>query len=107
VPSEKEALELYNKIRNNKTLQTLEETGFKLGVARGKSIDVDISVIKNSLQKQYDDFQEAYFRFSTPFFAGSMEPVTREGRELNKQKLEKCIADLRNVAGCLFLKINV
>jgi hypothetical protein len=89
VPSEKEALELYNKIRNNKTLQTLEETGFKLGVARGKSIDVDISVIKNSLQKQYDDFQEAYFRFSTPFFAGSMEPVTREVRKMYS-RLTKC-----------------
>jgi len=80
--------ELWNKIRNNEMLQVREREGFKRGEARGKHMDYAAwTIFEISLVKQWNDLFKAMCT----------------GKASDKMR---CIADLRNVAGCLFLKVE-
>jgi len=84
---EEQATFLYNSIRDNGELQTLEVQGFLRGAERKKTMDVDVNILFESLGKQYRDFVRAY---------GIND----------REDMKRCLADLRNVAGCFFLKLT-
>jgi hypothetical protein len=84
---EEQATFLYNSIQGNGELQTLEIQGFVRGAIRKKTLDVDINVIFESVGKQYRDFVRAY-------------------GDNNSEAMKRCLADLRNVAGCFFIKLT-
>lgn len=80
--------DLWEEIRNNEKLQVLEKQGFKRGKRKGKTMDVPLGAIYGGLEKQWRDLMNAYLCCD------------------NVGKVMRCIADLRNVAGCLFLKLD-
>jgi len=84
---DEQAVFLYNSIRNNGELQTLEIEGFQRGVKRKKTMDVTLDVLFESLGKQYRDFLRSY--------------GMNDG-----ENMKRCLADLRDVAGCFFLKLT-
>ena len=84
---DEQAVFLYNSIRNNGELQTLEIEGFQRGAKRKKTMDVTLDVLFESLGKQYRDFLRSY--------------GMNDG-----ENMKRCLADLRDVAGCFFLKLT-
>ncbi len=70
-------------IRDNKELLNLEEAGFRRGDEKIKTMDVSSNDLKGSLYKQLMDYLYAP----------------------NVDETKRSLADLRNVAGCLFLKL--
>jgi hypothetical protein len=84
---EEQAMVQYNLIHENKRLENFEKQGFLRGVKKKKTMNVDIFVLFDSLGKQYRDLVRAY---------GIND----------KEDMKRCLADLRNVAGCLFLKVE-
>ena len=80
--------ELWKEIRNNKKLQALEKRGFTRGKRKGKTMNVPLGELYSSLTKQFREVGEAYL-------------LCTDGAHLRR-----CLADLRNVAGCLFLKLD-
>ena len=81
------ANKLYNKISSDKELRDLEIEGFVRGAKKGKSMDVSLKELMQSLRKQYLDWLEAYNSKKIP-------------------DMKRTIADLRNDAGCVFLKLK-
>lgn len=81
------ALALWNQITENVHLEELEKEGLCRREQRGKKPDVDVAVLCDSLGKQYRDFVRAY---------GISD----------RQEMKRCLADLRNVAGIMFLKLE-
>lgn len=80
-------LELHRKIDENEELKELERQGFVRGEKKGKHMNVSLKELMQSLRKQYLDCLGAY----------------------NSKKISDMmctIADLRNVAGCVFLKLE-
>jgi hypothetical protein len=88
---------LLEQIRSDPDLLQLEELGFRRGDERGKTMDVGLDDLYHSLQKQMDDVQETYRDFDI-----YKHP---EARKIVHGQVLKSLADLRNVAGCLFLKL--
>ena len=80
-------INLWIKIESCKDLKLLEIRGFIRGEEKGKTMDVPLERVFQSLQKQWKDLENAFYCCS------------------DNNELKKCIADLRNVAGCLFLKL--
>lgn len=80
--------ELWNEIRENPRLKYFELMGFRRGLRRHKTMDVELGRVFESLKKQWNDLRDAYMLCA------------------DEATLMRCIADLRNVAGCLFLKIE-
>lgn len=74
-------------ISENKELKKLEIEGFVRGCEQGKTMNVAFSVVAKSLRKQWNDWVKVRF---------SSDP----------EKMKRALADLRNVAGCLFLKLQ-
>lgn len=81
------ALRLWEQIRENVCLEELEKDGLCRGEQRGKKPDVPVEVLQDALGKQYRDFMRAYGVF-------------------DENERKRCLADLRNVAGILFLKLD-
>lgn len=79
---------IWEKIQKNEKLKELELAGFRRGDRKGKTMDVPLSEMFGSLSKQWKDLHDAYYL------------------GLDTGTLMKHIANLRNVAGCLFLKID-
>ena len=77
---------IYNKIQANIELQNLELRGFIKGDKKGKTMDVPLVALKMNLAKQFRDWLNAY-------------------DSKNILDMKKALADLRNVAGCVFLKL--
>ncbi len=82
---------LLEQIRDSKELLDLEEQGFRRGDEKGKTMDVLFNEIKESLYLQEGQLIGAIARMD----------YGKRGNDDVKRK----IADLRNVAGCLFLKL--
>ena len=87
------AAELHKRIRQNRELQQFEIKGFLRGAEKGKTMNVTFEQLVQSLTKQYDDFihQLVYYYTSAP---------------TDLESLKQKIADVRNVAGCLFLVVQ-
>jgi hypothetical protein len=86
------ALKLQQLIESNTKLKTLELDGFVNGVEKGKTMNRNHINIIATITKQYDDF---------------MISCTKQGNPLNDDTLVlKALADLRNVAGLMFLFIE-
>ena len=86
---------LYSKIFANGELIDLERQGFERG--RGKTMDVDWLVVSLSLKKQMADLEHAI----------NVGLINAPNQGLyNLDEIKRAIADVRNVAGCLFLKIQ-
>lgn len=85
---EEVAIGLFNSIKNNKDLNEYELSGLAEGQKRGKKPNVSLEVLNDALHKQYLDFLKAY------------------GQD-DEERMKKCLADLRNVAGIFFLQIQV
>ena len=79
--------DLWNIIRDNEQLQRLEKRGFARGKRKGKTMDVPIGVLWDALAKQWSDLAYAF-------------------RSDDVKEMRRCLADLRNVAGCLFIKLD-
>lgn len=79
---------LHYSIITDPDLRKLELQGFVKGAAEGKTMNVPLHrMILKSLHKQYLDFCKAY-------------------GDSNNEEMMRCLADLRNVAGCCFLKLK-
>jgi hypothetical protein len=78
---------LLQQIRDNKELLDLEEAGFLRGDKKGKTMGVSESKLYYSLVKQWTDFLNAW---------NSKDDLA----------VLKTLADLRNNAGTLFLKVQ-
>lgn len=99
--NEKEvALSLYNQIKCNKILQNFEKNGFLRGVKRNKTMDVSMDIIFASLEKQWNDLRIAWKNY--PPRIG----LSLKFRPSSSADMLQKIADLRNVAGCFFLKLT-
>ena len=77
---------IYERIQTIVELRNLEIQGFIRGEKKGKTLDVPLVTLKMSLAKQFQDWLKAYDSKNIP-------------------DMKKAIADLRNVAGCVFLKL--
>lgn len=84
---EEAANHLFNSIKNDKMLNEYELSGLAEGRKRGKTPDVPLTILNDSLHKQYLDFLKAY-------------------GDDNQEEMKKCLADLRNVAGICFLQLS-
>jgi hypothetical protein len=89
----KSARRLHERILKNKELKAFEFSGFLRGEMRGKTMDVPLVEVVDSLRKQYKDFDYAW-----SFYVTMGGGKSREG-------LKRALADIRNNAGCLFLKL--
>jgi len=80
-------LKFWNEVDGNDELSKLEQDGFVRGEKRGKTMDVPLQILFGSFEKQHKDWLVAY---------------------TNKNILEMkvALADIRNVAGIIFLKLN-
>ena len=78
---------LHYAIVTDPDLRKLEFSGFVEGVALGKTMNVPLKTLAASLDKQYHDFLKTY---------GDDDP----------EAMKMALADLRNVAGCVFLKLK-
>ena len=79
--------ELWYEVDGNDELSRLERDGFVRGEKRGKIMDVPLAILYASLRKQYKDWLVAY-------------------DNKNILEMKTTLADLRNVAGIIFLKLN-
>lgn len=77
----------YTKIRDNLKLRELENEGFKRGEERGKTMNIYEADILLSLEKQFKDLKFGFLL------------------KTDAQRLKE-LADIRNVAGLLFLLIE-
>lgn len=95
--SEKSVAELrtLQRIWENPALRSLEVLGFKHGSRKGKTMKVNLQTVVNNLYKQVEDFRQAYHGYLR-------DPDDADLQANLKMKL----ADLRNVAGCVFLKLQ-
>jgi hypothetical protein len=78
---------LHYAIVSDPDLRKLELLGFVKGAVKGKTMNVPFTEIVHSLDKQYHDFLRAYGDDDT-------------------EAIFMALADLRNVAGCVFLKLK-
>lgn len=90
-PALHEANEILRRINENEELHDLELDGFIRGTRAGKTISVTLDVLKNSLRKQVGDWESAL----VDYILGNA----------TLDDLKRCIVDIRNVAGCIFLKV--
>ena len=104
---------LYSKIFANGELIDLERQGFERG--RGKTMDVDWLVVSLSLKKQMADLEYAInvgqgaSTFSSSRTTLDSVAIIKNAPSqglYNLDEIKRAIADVRNVAGCLFLKIQ-
>jgi len=79
---------LYISISENKELKKLELKGFIRGAKKDKTMNVPLDDVVDGLRKQYKDFIYVW---------NSLEP--------DKEEMKRTLADLRNTAGCVFLKL--
>ena len=88
--NEEAAMGLFLQIKENGKLNRLEIAGLGEGKRRGKSPHVSFEELHKALQKQWKDLEKACARTDQEW------PMA----------VEKCLADLRNVAGILFLNVS-
>lgn len=91
--SVEKVMKLYNQIKNNRELTDLEINGFIQGATKGKTIDISMTDIYLSVHKQYLDFA---------LEALNSSPNIEKNSVILKQRL----ADLRNCAGLMFIKLQ-
>lgn len=80
-------LYIWGEIYQNEELIKLEKQGFIHGEKQGKTMNVTTHDLHKSLLKQWRDYIKAY-------------------NSENVDDIKITLADLRNVAGCLFLKLQ-
>ena len=90
--------ELWLKVTCNIDLVNLEKAGFIHGVEKGKVMDTNIETIYESLVKQMTDLDKVFIKM---LFLEGQPTISPE----EIYEIKQCIADIRNVAGCLFLKV--
>jgi len=86
---------LYEKIARNGELIEYEKIGFEKGEKKGKTMDVDAYVVLRSLEKQMADLSYHFDMRMLDVY-----------EDFDLSAIKQAIADVRNVAGCLFLKIQ-
>ena len=91
------ALKLWRQIRENISLEEMEKDGLFRGEERGKKPDVSFDILVGSLSKQMEDCHTAIQRLNNEYYLTLDEAKT---------ELKKCLADLRNVAGIMFLRLE-
>lgn len=97
---------LLQQIRDNKELLELEEVGFQGGDEKGKTMDVPFYVMVPSLEKQIEDFYKSYTDWLVSYRLRNLHKTEREKLQSKKDDMKRTLADLRNVTGCLFLKLT-
>ena len=86
------ATELLKAITDNDELSSLELEGFIRREEKGKTIGVSLDTLRHSLRKQQADYDSTWI----DFILGNATIAD----------LKRCIADIRNVAGCIFLVLD-
>lgn len=81
------SLELWEKINVNIEPEHLEKRGFIRGEQKGKNMSGSMHDIHKGLLKQWHDYTKAY-------------------NDGDSKAIKRTLADLCNVAGCLFLKLQ-
>jgi len=89
---------LHYAIAHCRELQALELEGFIRGHHKGKTMNVRDWVLIESLRKQMRDLEKAW-----PTYYVTVMPNLKEE---HRWDVLRALADLRNVAGCCFLKIQ-
>lgn len=79
--------DVYDKIIHDPDLRVFELKGFARGKQRGKTMSVSLYRMVKSLRKQMEDFAVAYVNNDL-------------------EDMKQCLADIRNVAGCVFVKLK-
>lgn len=100
-------MRLHDDINGNVELQNLEIDGFMRGEQQGKTMDVPFETVVQSLRKQNMDFQESYLRYMQIIRLSKAvkdRNLTLDAAALVLD-LKRRVADIRNVAGCVFLKL--
>jgi len=91
--AERRAQRMLESLVNNDELNRLELGGFVRGFNKGKTMHVTFKDLFNEVHKQYIDWVGAY---------GDSQDMTAS----DIAELKRTLADLRNVAGCAFLKLQ-
>ena len=86
------AQQLHNTIVDNRELFAYELRGLLRGEERGKTMDVPLMTVLHSLEKQEKDLAETILNFYA--------------KQADAADLKKCLADIRNVAGLCFIKLQ-
>ena len=81
--------DLWTEINENEELKAIELDGFIRGRKKGKTMDVPLSEIVKSLDKQLKDFHKVYDNAHTRLIP----------------EMKRALGDIRNQAGCVFLKL--
>lgn len=89
-----DALATCKKIWEHGILKRFETEGFIRGSKKGKTMEVPLANLVESLEKQVMDFQQAYYAY-----------LINQDQE-NVDDFKQKIADIRNLAGCVFLKLS-
>ena len=86
------AQQLHKAIIGSRELRAYELRGLLRGEERGKTMDVPLATVLHSLEKQGKDLAETILNFYA--------------KQADAADLKKCLADIRNVAGLCFLKVQ-
>jgi len=86
-----EANEILRQINENADLHDLELDGFIRGFRAGKTLNVGMQLLLNSLRKQVGDWESIFI----DYILGNA----------TLDDLKRRLADIRNVAGVIFLKV--
>lgn len=87
-----EAAELLKTINDNDELSSLELDGFIRGIRKGKTLNVNLDMLTHSLRKQMGDYESKRI----DYILG----------KATIDDLKRCLADIRNVAGCIFITLK-
>lgn len=94
--------DLWIQIRDNEELKFLEMAGFMKGSNEGKTVNVPPKEVIKSLNKQIEDYETACFNFTIAEEIGDFK-LTKSNTILS---LKRALANLRNNAACLFMKLQ-
>lgn len=86
------AQQLHNAINNSRELYAYELQGLLRGEERGKTMDVPLATVLHSLEKQERDLEDTILKFYA--------------KQADARDLKKGLADIRNVAGLCFIKLQ-
>jgi len=90
----------------NPELLELEIEGFLRGKSRGKTMNVSINDVYDGLDKQIMDFRLKWNEFQRHRLREKQKLISPKSSLSDIPALKRYLADLRNIAGCMFLKLQ-
>lgn len=98
--------EMHVLLTNNDELRAFELSGFITGAEKGKTMNVSINEVVESYEKQAIDFMLCWNEYLRTRLREKQKLIPKGSSSKSLSRLKRCLADVRNLAGCVFLKIQ-